>query len=406
MLWVARSAGRDRRRSRARRSPAERAGIRPRRRAARDRRRARSSGPPTCCTRCTRAETARASTTRCCAWARREVVRDAARAASRAATTRSTTSSRPSACSALIVGAAVRLRRPGRSSDAALLLALPGVLRHVHLLVQRAARSARLGLLLGRRGVDPAAAAALPALHARFPRAAAQLAAHADRAPAAAAAVRAGARCSASRAWWRWRVRRWTRSSSRALLEMLDRFEPLYLAICFAGGLVGAAARASRDVRSVTARRQLRWIVWGTALGAIPFAARVRAAVRRSALAPTLPMELSAVPAEPGAARVCVGHRPLPPDGRRGDRQARAGLRRRARRRSSASTRSLLRVRERCGLQRARSSQQPGHRAARDAGRRAARQPGEERDPGRRSIARSIATATTTGARSSGSRAI
>ena len=29
--------------------------------------------------------------------------------------------------------------------------------------------------------------------------------------------------------------------------------------------------RALRRVRSVTSRRQLRWIVWGTALGALPF---------------------------------------------------------------------------------------------------------------------------------------
>ena len=29
--------------------------------------------------------------------------------------------------------------------------------------------------------------------------------------------------------------------------------------------------RALSRVRSVTARRQLRWIVWGTALGAVPF---------------------------------------------------------------------------------------------------------------------------------------
>ena len=38
--------------------------------------------------------------------------------------------------------------------------------------------------------------------------------------------------------------------------------------------------RAFADVRSVTARRQLRWIVWGTALGAVPVRARLRAAVR------------------------------------------------------------------------------------------------------------------------------
>ena len=59
-----------------------------------------------------------------------------------------------------------------RSGDAALLLAVRRVLRRVHLLVQRPVRSARLGLLLGRRGRDGAAAAAAAALHAGLPRAA------------------------------------------------------------------------------------------------------------------------------------------------------------------------------------------------------------------------------------------
>ena len=44
----------------------------------------------------------------------------------------------------------------------------------------------------------------------------------------------------------------------------------LYLAITLVAGLV-IMVRALRMVRSVTARRQLRWIVWGTALGSVPF---------------------------------------------------------------------------------------------------------------------------------------
>jgi len=50
----------------------------------------------------------------------------------------------------------------------------------------------------------------------------------------------------------------------------LDRLELLYLSACLAAGL-GVMVRALRRVRSVTARRQLRWIVWGTTLGAVPF---------------------------------------------------------------------------------------------------------------------------------------
>jgi two-component system NtrC family sensor kinase len=44
----------------------------------------------------------------------------------------------------------------------------------------------------------------------------------------------------------------------------------MYLAISLVAGLV-IMVRALRMVRSVTARRQLRWIVWGTALGSVPF---------------------------------------------------------------------------------------------------------------------------------------
>jgi two-component system NtrC family sensor kinase len=44
----------------------------------------------------------------------------------------------------------------------------------------------------------------------------------------------------------------------------------LYLATTLVAGLV-IMVRALRMVRSVTARRQLRWIVWGTAIGSVPF---------------------------------------------------------------------------------------------------------------------------------------
>jgi PAS domain S-box-containing protein len=54
------------------------------------------------------------------------------------------------------------------------------------------------------------------------------------------------------------------------LIEMTDRLELVYLAICLVGGLA-LMVRALRRVRSVTARRQLRWIVWGTTVGAMPF---------------------------------------------------------------------------------------------------------------------------------------
>jgi PAS domain S-box-containing protein len=81
---------------------------------------------------------------------------------------------------------------------------------------------------------------------------------------------------------------------STSVLELLDRFEPLYLAVCFALGLV-VLVRAFSDVRSVTARRQLRWIVWGTGLGAVPFALGYALPYALGAR-PSLPMELSAIP--------------------------------------------------------------------------------------------------------------
>jgi PAS domain S-box-containing protein len=55
------------------------------------------------------------------------------------------------------------------------------------------------------------------------------------------------------------------------VLQLVERAEMLYLAACLLGGLA-VFARALTRVRSIMARRQLRWIVWGTTLGALPFA--------------------------------------------------------------------------------------------------------------------------------------
>ena len=54
------------------------------------------------------------------------------------------------------------------------------------------------------------------------------------------------------------------------VITLVDSAEMVYLAVCLIGGLV-IMTRALYRVRSVIARRQLRWIVWGTALGAVPF---------------------------------------------------------------------------------------------------------------------------------------
>lgn len=53
-------------------------------------------------------------------------------------------------------------------------------------------------------------------------------------------------------------------------LEQIATLEFVYLAACLLGGLA-LMIRALGRLRSVTARRQLRWIVWGSGLGAVPF---------------------------------------------------------------------------------------------------------------------------------------
>ena len=74
----------------------------------------------------------------------------------------------------------------------------------------------------------------------------------------------------------------------------VDRIQQLYLAVCFLGGLAGLW-RALSQVTTITARRQLRWIAWGTALGTAPFAFGY-ALPYAFGVDPSVPMELSAIP--------------------------------------------------------------------------------------------------------------
>ena len=59
-------------------------------------------------------------------------------------------------------------------------------------------------------------------------------------------------------------------AESSHVLERLERLDYAYLGVCLLGGLL-LMVRALARLRSVTARRQLRWILWGSALGALPF---------------------------------------------------------------------------------------------------------------------------------------
>ena len=78
------------------------------------------------------------------------------------------------------------------------------------------------------------------------------------------------------------------------VVATLDRLEYVYLVGCFVAGLF-TLTRALSEVRSITARRQLRWIAWGTALGAGPFICGY-ALPWAMGVDPSLPMQLSAIP--------------------------------------------------------------------------------------------------------------
>lgn len=58
--------------------------------------------------------------------------------------------------------------------------------------------------------------------------------------------------------------------SLSTVLTWTENAAYLYLAACLLAGLV-LMTTALRRLRSVTAQRQLRWIVWGSAVGALPF---------------------------------------------------------------------------------------------------------------------------------------
>ncbi len=78
------------------------------------------------------------------------------------------------------------------------------------------------------------------------------------------------------------------------VISLLDRLEYFYLVGFGAAGLA-VLLRALSRARSVTVKRQLRWIVWGTALGAVPFALGY-AIPFALGVDPSIPMELSAIP--------------------------------------------------------------------------------------------------------------
>jgi len=78
------------------------------------------------------------------------------------------------------------------------------------------------------------------------------------------------------------------------VVAALDRGEPFYFAVCLLAGL-SVLAHALAHVRSVTGRRQLRWIVWGTLLGGAPFSIGY-ALPFVMGVAPSVRMELLAVP--------------------------------------------------------------------------------------------------------------
>ena len=158
-----------------------------------------------------------------------------------------------------------------------------------------------------------------------------------------------------------------------------ERGEFVYLAVSLVGGLA-IMIRALRRGRSVTARRQLRWIVWGTALGAIPFVLGYVASVH-ARLHAVEPFEFTAVllGLVPLAfASAIIRYRLM-------DVEViikRALVSAAAIAAIAAIYAILLRLAGRFFLH-GQDQQNPDHRAARDDRRRAALEPREERDSDR-----------------------
>ena len=152
------------------------------------------------------------------------------------------------------------------------------------------------------------------------------------------------------------------------VVAALDRFEPLYLSICLAAGLVIAhsrvRARAFGDRAAPAALDRLGHGAWRAAL---------RAGLRGAVRVWRRPVAADGVvgdSAQLRAARLCLGHRPLPADGRRGDPQAHARVGRRHRGHPGPLRGAAQRRHRR--LQRQRRQSQLGHRAAGHGGGRAA----------------------------------
>ena len=78
------------------------------------------------------------------------------------------------------------------------------------------------------------------------------------------------------------------------VIGVVDGLELVHLTAYLAAGLA-VLMRALRRVRSVTSTRQLRWIVWGTAIGVLPFALGYTIPFALG-VQPSLTMELSAIP--------------------------------------------------------------------------------------------------------------
>mgnify|MGYP000938771824 CR=1 FL=1 len=77
-------------------------------------------------------------------------------------------------------------------------------------------------------------------------------------------------------------------------LDWLDRAEPLYLLVC-AVAAIAVLARGFGEITSLTGRRQLRWIAWGSLLGVGPYAL-FYALPWAFGMNPPLALQLTAIP--------------------------------------------------------------------------------------------------------------
>ena len=394
---------RDGARGRRRDRPARRAGIRARRRPARGQRRAGARRRPTSSSTSTAAATG----------TRLTYTLAAARARSR----RSRSRSRPRRAASsmyfvlaavglftLLVGASVRLRRPRDQATLHFFWLCVAFFGAFTFSFNGPFDRLDWVFYWGDAVAHGAAAAAAAALHAGLPGAAAVARRRGPLARLAAADVPAGARAR-RRAHRRGRravaaTARRSRGRSRRSIAP----SRLYLFVCAPPRRSSCWRARFGEITSLTGRRQLRWIAWGTVLGVGPFALRLRAAVgarRRSAARAAADGDA----ARPRAAHVRVARSCATGCATSRSSSSAASPTRRSSRRARRSTSAHAQAR-RLRVRRRRRPAQLDRRAAGDDRRRAAGAAGARRRCRTRSIACSIAIATTTAARSSASRAI